>query len=55
MAALLREQIDGPLLGLAVDAHVGDGVEPHLCGGLKGTEIGRLEPVQEILLDVTHP
>ena len=55
MLPLLREQIDGPLLRLAMDAQVGDGVEPHLCGRLDGTEVGQFDAVQEILLDVAHP
>ena len=54
MRTLLREQIDGSLLRLSVDAHVGDGVEPDLSGGLDGGEFGELEAVEEILFDVTH-
>src|SRR5262245_38859192 len=52
MWTLLRKQIDGPLMGLAVDAHVGDGVEPDLRGRLNGAKIGELEPAQEVLFDV---
>jgi hypothetical protein len=54
LGALLREQIDGSLLRFAVDAHVGDGVEPDLRCGLKRDEVGLLEPVQEIFLDVPN-
>src|ERR1700689_5958059 len=54
MLPLLREQIDGPLLRFAVDAHIGDGVEPHLCSCLNGTEVGQFDSVQEILFDVAH-
>ena len=53
--ALLRQQIDGPLLRLAVDPHVGDAVEPQLGGRLDSAEVGQLEPGQEVLLDVAHP
>ena len=52
MRTLLRKQIDGSLLRFAVDAHVGDGVEPDLRGRLDGVEVGQLEPLQEILFDV---
>ena len=52
MRTLLRKQIDGSLLRFAVDAHVGDGVEPDLRGRLDGVEVGQLEPMQEILFDV---
>jgi hypothetical protein len=54
MRTLLGKQIDGSLLRFAVDAHVGDGVEPDLCGRLDGAEVGQLEPVQEVLFDVAH-
>jgi hypothetical protein len=50
----LRKQIDGSLLRLAVDAHIGDGVEPNLCGRLDSAEVGQLEPMQEILFDVAR-
>ena len=55
MRALLRQQIDGPLLRFAVDADVGDGVEPNLRRRLNGAEFGELEPMQEVLFDVAHP
>jgi hypothetical protein len=35
-----------------MDAHVGDGVEPDLCGRVDRAEVGQLEPMQEILFDV---
>src|SRR5215831_13352154 len=54
MRSFLQQQIDGSLLCLAVDAHVGDGIEPDLCGGLDGSELGQLEPVEEILFDVAN-
>ena len=54
MRTLLREQIDGSLLRLSVDAHVGDGVEPDLCGSLDRAEVSQLEPTQEILFDVAN-
>ena len=54
MRTLLRKQIDGSLLRFAVDAHVGDGVEPDLCGRVDRAEVGQLEPMQEILFDVAH-
>ena len=52
---LLRQQIDGSLLRLAVNAYIGDSVEPNLCGRVDRAEIGQLEPMQEILLDVANP
>ena len=54
MRSFLQQQIDGSLLCLAVDAHVGDGIEPDLCGGLDGSELGQLEAVEEILFDVAN-
>ena len=45
MRPLLRQHIDGPLLRFAVDAHIGDGVEPDLYGCLDGGEVGHFEPV----------
>src|SRR5215469_17849117 len=54
MRSLLPQQIDRSLLCLAVDAHVGDRIEPDLCGGVDGGEFGELEAVEEILFDVAH-
>src|SRR5580704_783152 len=54
MRTLLRKQIDGSLLRFAVDAHVGDGIEPDLCGRVNRAEVGQFEPVQEILFDVAR-
>ena len=34
LVAFESEQVEGTLVGLAVDAHVGDGVEPLACGGV---------------------
>ena len=55
MRALLRQQIDGPPLRLAVDAHIGDGVEPELRRRLNRAELSQFEPAQEVLFDVAHP
>jgi hypothetical protein len=44
MRTLLRKQIEGTLMRLAVNADVGDGVEPDLGGCLYGTELGQLQP-----------
>ncbi len=67
MRTLLRQQIDGPLLRFAVDAHIGDGVEPDLRRRLDRAELGQFETAQEILFvlplrylrtalfDVAHP
>src|SRR5262245_11087421 len=52
MRTLLGKQIDGTLMRLAMDANVGDGVEPDVCGGLDGAELSQLEPTQEVLFDV---
>ena len=54
MRALLREEIDGPLLRFAMNAQVGDGVEPHLRGRLDCAEVGQFDSVQKILFDVAH-
>src|SRR5262249_56864798 len=54
MRTLLRKQIDGTLMCLAVNADVGDSVEPDLRGCLDGAEFGQLEPAQEVLLYVAH-
>jgi hypothetical protein len=51
MRSLLHQQI-GSLLRLAVDAYVGDGVEPELCSGLDGGQFGELEAGEEILFDI---
>jgi hypothetical protein len=51
LQALFFKQIDGPPMRLTVDAHIGDGVEPDLCGGLDGTELAQLQAAQEVLLD----
>src|SRR5690606_2011953 len=50
--ALGDEAVDGPLVRLAVDAHVRDGVEPDACSWIHGAEVGDLEAIQEVLLDV---
>jgi hypothetical protein len=39
---------------LTVDAHIGDGVQPDLRGGLDGTELAQLEATQEVLLYVAN-
>ena len=49
MRTLLLKQIDGPLVRFAVNAQVGDGIEPDLRGGLDGAEVGQFNAVQEIL------
>src|SRR5262245_65772159 len=54
MRTLLRKQIDGTLMCLAVNADVGDSVEPDLRGCLDGAEFGQLEHAQEVLLYVAH-
>ena len=54
MRTLLRKEIDGTLMRLAVNADVGDGVEPDLRGCLDGAELGQLQPAQEVLLYVAH-
>src|SRR5262249_28579101 len=53
--SLLDQPIDGALMRLTVNAHVGDGVEPELCGGLDGGEFGQLEAVEEVLFDIANP
>ena len=39
-------------MGLAVDAHVGDGVEPVAGGGVERAEVGDVESGEEVLLHV---
>ena len=40
-------------MGLAVDAHIGDGVEPVAGGGVERAEVGDVESGEEVLLHVT--
>jgi hypothetical protein len=40
--AIFLKQIDGTAMSLFVDAHVGDGIEPDLCGGLDGAELDQV-------------
>ena len=54
MRTLLRKQIDGSLLRFAVDAYVGDGVEPDLRGRLDCAEVGQFDSMQEILFLITR-
>jgi hypothetical protein len=54
LRTLLLQHVGGSLMRLAVDAHIGDGVEPDLRGGLDGAELGQLQPTQEVLFDVAH-
>jgi hypothetical protein len=42
-------RFNGSLMRFAVEAYVGDGVEPHLRGRLDGAKLGQLEPTQEVL------
>jgi hypothetical protein len=46
MRTFLHQQIDGSLLRFAMDAHVGDGIEPDLRGRLDDAEVGQFEPMQ---------
>ena len=39
-------------MGLAVDAHVGDGVEPVAGGGVERAEVGDVESGEEVFLHV---
>ena len=52
LLALEGEQLDGRFAGLAVDAHVGDGVEPLAGGRIEVAEVGDFEAGEEIFLDV---
>ena len=47
-------KLDGRCAGFAVDADIGDGVEPVLGGGGEHAEVGDVEAVQEILFHVAH-
>ncbi len=49
---LFFEQIHWPLVGLPVDAHIGDGIEPKLGGGVDGAEIEQLEAIEEVRLHI---
>ena len=40
---------------LAMNAHIGDGRQPHLGGRIDRAEIEEVQTVQEVLLDVTDP
>ena len=50
MRTLFLQHVDGALMRLAVDAHIGDGVEPDLRGGLDGAELGQLESSKKFFL-----
>src|SRR5262245_38712414 len=54
MRTLFLQHVEGSLMRLAVDARIGDGVEPDLRGGLDGAELAQLQSTQEVLLDVTN-
>ena len=53
LVAFECEQVEGPLVGLAVGAHVGDGVEPVARGRIERPEVGDVESGEEVLLHVT--
>ena len=40
-------------MGLAVDAHVGHGIEPVACGRIQCPEVGDVESGEEVFLHVT--
>jgi hypothetical protein len=44
----LLKQIDRALAGLAVDALIGDGIEPFSGGGIEGVEVRDIEAGEEI-------
>ena len=50
MRPLLRKQIDGSLLRFAMDAHVGDGVEPDLCGCVDRAKSVNSSPCRKFFL-----
>ena len=52
--AFFLEQVDGTPAGLAVEAHVGHGVEPLAGGRIEVTEVGDLEAGEEVFLHVAH-
>lgn len=48
----LGEVLLGPAAGLAVETHVGDGVEPVTGSGMDGGEAGDFQAVEEVLLHI---
>ena len=48
----LLEEVDGTAVGLAVDAHVGDGIEPLAGGRVEVAEVGDFEAGEEVFLDI---
>ena len=51
--ALECEQVNGTLSGLAVDAHIGDAIEPASRGGIHRAEVRDVESGEEVLLHVS--
>ena len=47
-------KVVGLCLGFAVQAHIGDGVEPLPGGGIEGAEVGDLQTGEKVLFDVPH-
>jgi hypothetical protein len=50
--AFFGKQVHRPSVCLTVLAHIGDLVEPDLCGWIHGREIGELGAVQEVFLHI---
>ena len=53
LLAFEGEQIDGPFAGLAVDAHIGHGVEPAARGRIQCAEVGDVEACEEVFLHIS--
>ena len=50
----LLPQLGRWLAGFAMDADIGDGIEPLLGGGVKSTEGGQVETGEEVFFNVAH-
>jgi len=55
MGLFLLEQVDGLFSRFAVDADVGDLVQPDSGGGIQGLEVRDVESGQEVFLGIPHP
>src|SRR5271166_2690677 len=53
-SAFLGKQVNGTPVRLAVLAHVGDVVEPRLCGRVDGREVGEIRAIEEVFLHVAN-
>ena len=53
LLAFEGEQVDGPFAGLAVDTHIGDGVEPAARGRIQCAEVCDVEACEEVFFHIS--